>query len=162
MSLDDHQAIFNTQLVRLTASAGLPLNWVTNPEFHKLVAILDPDIVIPGRKALTQTLLPAYLTDVRAAAKSKASGQTVTIQCDGWTGINNHHLVAFMATTLKDVSLLSHIIINHTHSLFLALNSQSLRHYHGTQNGRTSACTDGGGSIPCPNPVQGNTISSVQ
>ncbi|KAF9037773.1 ribonuclease H-like domain-containing protein [Panaeolus papilionaceus] len=35
--------------------------------------------------------------------RQTARGQQATVQCDGWTGGDNHHLVAFMATTATKV-----------------------------------------------------------
>jgi hypothetical protein len=35
--------------------------------------------------------------------KMKVTNQEATIQSDGWTGLNNHHLVAFMITADKKV-----------------------------------------------------------
>ncbi|KAF8496685.1 ribonuclease H-like domain-containing protein [Russula emetica] len=38
---------------------------------------------------------------IRHASMKKTEGCEVTLQCDGWTGINNHHYIAFMMTTSK-------------------------------------------------------------
>ncbi|KAF8498475.1 ribonuclease H-like domain-containing protein [Russula emetica] len=38
---------------------------------------------------------------IRHASMRKTEGCEVTLQCDGWTGINNHHYIAFMMTTSK-------------------------------------------------------------
>lgn len=122
----DCQTAFDTQVVRLTTFAGLPLNWVSNPEFRKFVEILNPNIVTPSRKRLTQTLLPGFMKDVRAFTKSKAYNRIVTIQCDGWSGINNVHLIAFMASTTDDVSGLF-LACYLTYHLSLGVPAQSLR-----------------------------------
>lgn len=39
----------------------------------------------------------------RVEAKKQAIGKESMMQSDGWTGINHHHLVAFMITVNKKV-----------------------------------------------------------
>jgi len=38
------------------------------------------------------------------------AGKEATMQSDGWTGINNHHLVAFMITMNKKVIVLQIVL----------------------------------------------------
>ncbi|KZT31206.1 hypothetical protein SISSUDRAFT_970170, partial [Sistotremastrum suecicum HHB10207 ss-3] len=58
----------------ITASANFPLTWTENPEVMAFFAKFIP----------------------HAEAMMKHS--KVTLQCDGWTGENHHHLQAFMVT----------------------------------------------------------------
>jgi hypothetical protein len=51
------QALFETSLARLTASAGFPLQWVDNPEWHTFCERWIPNAKCPSRKVLTQRLL---------------------------------------------------------------------------------------------------------
>ncbi|KAG1724414.1 hypothetical protein EDB19DRAFT_1897921 [Suillus lakei] len=77
-----NQADWEISLARLTASTGLPLQWVEN---HKWKVLCDHFLLrakIPSAKVLTQ----------RANA---------TLQCDGWTGENHHHLLGFMMTAQR-------------------------------------------------------------
>ncbi|CDO68878.1 hypothetical protein BN946_scf185000.g21 [Trametes cinnabarina] len=39
----------------------------------------------------------------RSAAKERTTGVEATLQADGWTGINNHHLVAFMMNAKREI-----------------------------------------------------------
>jgi hypothetical protein len=41
-------------------------------------------------------------------AKESMRGQNATIQADGWTGVNFHHLLAFMITVNKKVGFTFH------------------------------------------------------
>lgn len=52
---------------------------------------------------LTRRLLREAAADLHAKAKAAVQGKQVTMQADGWTGINHHHLIAFMVTCDKKV-----------------------------------------------------------
>jgi hypothetical protein len=80
------------------AAAGLPLAVVDNPAWIELCDEFIPAAVSPSRKVLTKRLLPSVLAEYQAEAKLSARGREATIQSDGWTGVNHHHLLAFMIT----------------------------------------------------------------
>jgi hypothetical protein len=82
----------------MTASAGFPLSWVDNAEWIDFCTEFLPAAKLPSRKTLTRRLLPAAITELRTAARATAKGHEATLQADGWTGVNNHHLLAFMIT----------------------------------------------------------------
>jgi hypothetical protein len=92
------QKQFERSIARLTASAGLPLSWVDNAEWIMFVDEFLPAARSPSRKVLTNRLIPTAVAEFRAAAKAAANGREATIQADGWTGVNHHHLIAFMIT----------------------------------------------------------------
>jgi hypothetical protein len=96
----DRQNTFNTRIGRLTASAGLPLCWIENPEFILFCQeFVHPAANVPGRKALTNRILPTIRRDFRKKAQvAIRTGAMATIQSDGWSAINDHHLNAFMMT----------------------------------------------------------------
>ncbi|KAF8488355.1 hypothetical protein F5888DRAFT_1585560, partial [Russula emetica] len=96
-----HQQRFETRVARLTASANFPLAWVENPEWLALLDEFMPSAISPTRKVLTNRIIPAEVQRIRHASMRKTEGCEVTLQCDGWTGINNHHYIAFMMTTSK-------------------------------------------------------------
>ncbi|KAF9041599.1 ribonuclease H-like domain-containing protein [Panaeolus papilionaceus] len=97
------QKLFEEKLICVIASANLPFNFVTNPEFLSFCAEFIPQARIPSRKSLTLTVMPRFLHQVQTSNRETARGQQATVQCDGWTGGDNHHLVAFMATTATKV-----------------------------------------------------------
>jgi hypothetical protein len=102
--LQGEQALFETSLARLTASAGFPLRWVDNPEWHAFCDRWVPNAKTPSRKVLTQRLLPATLKVFKETAKEQARGSEATASCDGWTGGNHHHFIAFMVMCNGQVS----------------------------------------------------------
>jgi hypothetical protein len=100
----EKQQSFENRLGRLTASAGLPFSWVDNPEWLAFVDEFIPAAQSPGRRKLTRTIVPKLVKEIRNQAKKEVHGQNVTIQADGWTGENHHHLIAFMITVRAKVS----------------------------------------------------------
>ncbi|KAG1730367.1 uncharacterized protein EDB91DRAFT_1004304, partial [Suillus paluster] len=92
------QADWEIRLARLTASAGLPLRWVENHKWKVLCDCFLPRAKIPSAKVLTQRVLPHALNILKGTAKEECQGADATLQCDGWTGENHHHLLGFMMT----------------------------------------------------------------
>lgn len=105
---------FKWMVLQLTASADFALSWVENPEFTLLCDIFLPGCPWITRKMLT-TILRDIVNDFRLSTKAKVHGREVTLQSDGWGGLNNHHLNAFMITCNKQVRypfMESHLIID--------------------------------------------------
>lgn len=102
---DERQSLFEGKLIRLTASADLSFSWVENPEWLAFLREFLPQAKSPSRKVLSQRLLPQTLKVLRVDAQKRANGIKATVQCDGWTGENAHHFVAFMMTGEGQVSL---------------------------------------------------------
>lgn len=96
-----HQQRFETRVARVTASANFPLSWIENPEWLAFLDEFLPGAISPTRKVLTSRIIPAEVQKIRRAAMKQTEGCEVTLQCDGWSGINNHHYIAFMMTTSK-------------------------------------------------------------
>lgn len=97
------QALFEVHIARLTAAASFSLSWVDNPEWIAFVQRFIPGAISPSRKVLSTRLIPRVAEDYRQTAKDFSKGQSATIQADGWTGSNFHHLLAFMITVNKRV-----------------------------------------------------------
>ena len=100
---DNLQRAFEIRITRLTAAAGLPLSWVDNPEWIDFVGQFLPAAKSPSRKVLTNRLIPLVVDEYRKVTKEYSKDQNATIQADGWTAINFHHLLAFMITVAKRV-----------------------------------------------------------
>jgi hypothetical protein len=100
---DARQMRFEERMIRLTASAGLLLSWVENPEWLNFCTEFIPQAKSPSRKVLTRRLLPQTLAELQSQAKQRASGKNATASCDGWTGENFHHYIAFMIVVGKEV-----------------------------------------------------------
>jgi hypothetical protein len=88
--------MYEQWILRLTASAGFPLSWVENPEFQALREEFMPGSPHISRKVLTKRILPSVVAEFRETVKRRTARKEATMQSDGWTRINNHHLVAFM------------------------------------------------------------------
>ncbi|KAG1751196.1 hypothetical protein EDB19DRAFT_1893254 [Suillus lakei] len=56
---------------------------------------------IPSAKVLTQCVMPHALNRLKTVAKEECRGANATLQCDGWTGENHHHLLGFMMTAQR-------------------------------------------------------------
>ena len=82
----------------MTALAGFPLSWVDNPEWIDFCTEFLPAVKLPSQNTLTCCLLPAAITELHVSARTAAKGYNMTLQADGWMGMNNHHLLAFMIT----------------------------------------------------------------
>jgi hypothetical protein len=93
---EELQMRFEIQIARLTAAASLPLSWVDNPEWIDFIHLFLPAARSPSRKVLTSRLIPGVVEEYTRIAKESSRGQNATIQADGWTGANFHHLLAFM------------------------------------------------------------------
>lgn len=106
----DQQDTFNMWLGWLTASAGLPIYWIENPELILLCQeFIHPAAIVPGRKAMTNRILPALNRDFQKRAQAVINeGAPATIQSDSWSAINDHHLNAFMMTVEKKVCSVLH------------------------------------------------------
>jgi hypothetical protein len=96
-----HQACFESRIVRITASCGFPFMWVENIEWLDFLDNFMPAVAPIPRHVLANWLIPAEIEKYRAAAKENAQGLEGTLQCDGWTGANFHHFLAFTLTTAK-------------------------------------------------------------
>jgi hypothetical protein len=117
-----HQARFNSRVARLTAACGFAFQWVNNPEWIAFCNEFVPSASHIDRRSLANKYIPAEVKKFRDAAISRSKGLEATIQCDGWSGINFHHYLAFMVTTAsREVSQSPFIVwmmASHSISLF--------------------------------------------
>lgn len=95
----DQQARLGVRIARITASCGFPYRWVENPEWIAFLNEFLPAAQTVSRRQISDTLIPMETARYREAAKKRSAGALVTLQCDGWSGINFHHFLAFMITT---------------------------------------------------------------
>jgi hypothetical protein len=102
----DQQHVFDMRLGRLTASATLAMSWIENPEFLLFcLEFVHPSANVPSRKAMRRRILPALRREFRKKAQAAIKrGSMATIQGDGWSAINEHHLNAFMMTVEQKVT----------------------------------------------------------
>ena len=99
----EFQRRFEERIARLTVSAGLPLLWVDNPKWIDFITDFLPLARSPSWKVLTNRLIPMAARQYQDASKLAAKNQNTTLQADGWTGLNFHHLLTFMIAFNKQV-----------------------------------------------------------
>jgi hypothetical protein len=105
------QQLFEEYITRLTVSAGFPLSWVDNITWRLFVQEFIPGAHAFSRKVLTKRLIPSSVNKLQAQAKASVKGQEVTVQADGWTGLNTHHLIAIMVTAEGKVCMFIPFIV---------------------------------------------------
>ena len=101
----NRQNTFNTRLGRLTASTGFQVSWIENPEFILFCQeFVNPAANVPSQKAMTHRILPTIKREFRKKAQASIKrGSKATIQGDGWSAINEHHLNVFIMTVEQKV-----------------------------------------------------------
>ncbi|KAI0830186.1 hypothetical protein BC628DRAFT_1307036, partial [Trametes gibbosa] len=93
---DDCQARFRARLARITASCGFSFTWVKNIEWLEFCDDFLSKAKNPSRKVLAHKLIPAEVARLRTIAQMACRGRLATLQCNGYTALNQHHLIAFM------------------------------------------------------------------
>lgn len=93
------QARFDSRLARMTASCGFSFTWIEDIEVQDFMADFIPNAILPGCRVVSDRLVPEEVDKYRRKAQDRSRGSLATLQCDGWTGGNHHHLLAFMMTT---------------------------------------------------------------
>ncbi|CDO74545.1 hypothetical protein BN946_scf184632.g2 [Trametes cinnabarina] len=97
------QSRLESLITRLTSSANFALSWVQNPVWLTICDEFLPSFKPPTRRTLTSRLLRDEVKYFRSQAQQQTANAEATLQADGWTGINNHHLIAFMMNVNREV-----------------------------------------------------------
>ncbi len=87
---------FYTSLIRITASCGFALSWIENPEVCQFFSTFIPQAPPVSCHKLTNNILRKLTDNLRNIVQSEVAGKDAVLQCDGWTGLNHSHLIAFM------------------------------------------------------------------
>jgi len=98
---DADRAWFSACLAQITASCGFLFSWVEDPEWLGFLQEFFPTAEPIKHQSLANHWIPLEVGKFRWEAKNHSQGLEDTIQCDGWSGMNFHHFIAFMITTLK-------------------------------------------------------------
>ena len=81
----------NRLLVALICQEGLPFNLAESPHFKAFVHELDPRYVLPSRRSLSDTLIPArYNETVSDMQASLAAADAHAVTTDLWTSSANY------------------------------------------------------------------------
>lgn len=105
------QEAFESDLVRMFATANFPLSSIEDPEVRKFLLKWIPGAKIPWAKSFGGPILSSEVSRLENEIKARAKGKLATVQCDGWKDVSRKHLVAFMFTAERKVSNVSTIVL---------------------------------------------------
>ncbi|KIK83246.1 hypothetical protein PAXRUDRAFT_153271, partial [Paxillus rubicundulus Ve08.2h10] len=94
-----NQANWKAVLARLMASTGLPLQCSENPEWKKICNHFLTKAKFPSSKLESESSSSAVPSLSSSKLVIQHSCSQFMLQCDGWTGVNHHHLIGFMMTS---------------------------------------------------------------
>ncbi|KAL4075440.1 hypothetical protein J3A83DRAFT_4356783 [Scleroderma citrinum] len=86
-----HQEWFECHMANITASCGFPFSWVDNQAVRDFL-----DDLLSNAAHLSSYQLTSCVAVKNASRRCEG-----TLQTDGWTGVNFHHFVAFVVTTVR-------------------------------------------------------------
>ena len=89
---EDQLYQINLQLARAVASTASSFNFVENKQVRILFHMLRPGVELAGRKRVGGTLLDTIYDQEVEKAKTRMSGQTVTLAIDSWSTRTNDPL----------------------------------------------------------------------
>ena len=94
---------FHILLLQLSVSCGWALSWVNKPEAKDLFNFLNPFLKLPNRHVLGSDILKEVMAEVNNAIEIalKEDPVGVTLTFDGWTNVNNEHLLGTVLLTLE-------------------------------------------------------------
>ena len=95
------QPIFECLLLRVTVSNGFPFQWIENQATLDLFEFLNPHLVLPGRKVLSNRILRDETESLDELRNEKLSNDKigVTLAFDGWKNILNQHIFGALFIT---------------------------------------------------------------
>uniref|UniRef100_A0A8D8Z902 Zinc finger BED domain-containing protein 1 n=1 Tax=Cacopsylla melanoneura TaxID=428564 RepID=A0A8D8Z902_9HEMI len=86
------------QLVRMICKEYHPFRLVEEPEFIKLMKLMNPGYELPSRKTVSSSLLPVLYEKVHAEVQEQIDkAKFVSITTDGWTSITHESFYAITA-----------------------------------------------------------------
>ncbi|KZT28658.1 hypothetical protein NEOLEDRAFT_1154222 [Neolentinus lepideus HHB14362 ss-1] len=88
---------------RAATSCSWSTTWVENPEWLAFCEDFLPQAIIASHKILTTHLIPKEVQSYQDCAIAACHGHEATLECDGWSGVNHHHLLAFIIAVLCKV-----------------------------------------------------------
>ena len=92
------KALIIDQYLRWLMDSGAPLSTSDNKEFKKFVELLDKEITIPGRRAITELLDKKFVDMMSKLRKRLANARRVHLTMDGWS--NRRCRSSFLGATV--------------------------------------------------------------
>jgi hypothetical protein len=67
-----------------------------NPEFKKMMTLVQPNLKLPGRQAVGGRILTAVYEEEWAKFTASLEGKLVTMAVDGWSNLTSHPFLSIM------------------------------------------------------------------
>ncbi len=95
------QPILDRLLLRVTVSNGFPFQWIENQATLELFEFLNPNLILPGRKSLSNRILENETKNLDSLRDEKLSNDKigVTLAFDGWKNVLNQHIFGALFIT---------------------------------------------------------------
>jgi len=92
---------FEQLLLRMSVANGFPFQWVNHPATLEFFAFLNPFLILPKRKALSNRILNKETADLSALRNEKLINDQVgvVLAFDGWKNILNQHIFGSLFIT---------------------------------------------------------------
>ncbi|GBB94004.1 hypothetical protein RclHR1_22700003 [Rhizophagus clarus] len=99
---------FETLLLRMQVSNGLPFTFFENQETKEVFNFIAPALKLPSRKRMSDRILPHATKMLKQSITKSAQNDKigVTVTCDGWTNIKQEHLFGVVFITSTDETLI--------------------------------------------------------
>jgi hypothetical protein len=99
---------FENLVLLMVVSNGLPFTFLENKETQDVFKFIAPALKLPGRKAISDRILPDSASQLKKSILEVASNDKigVTAAFDGWTNIKQEHLFGVIFITSKGETLI--------------------------------------------------------
>ncbi|CAB4424802.1 unnamed protein product [Rhizophagus irregularis] len=99
---------FENLVLLMIVSNGLPFTFLENKETQDVFKFIAPALKLPGRKAISDRILPDSASQLKKSILEVASNDKigVTAAFDGWTNIKQEHLFGVIFITSKGETLI--------------------------------------------------------
>jgi hypothetical protein len=95
------QPILERLLLRVTVSNGFSFRWIENQATLDLFEFLNPNLILPGRKVLSNRILSDETKSLDLLRNEKLNNDKVgvTLAFDGWKNVLNQHIFGALFIT---------------------------------------------------------------
>lgn len=109
----NRQHEFESDLVRMFATANFPISSIEEEEVRKFFSKWIPGASIPWAKRFGGSILSKEVGRLGNELKSRVKGRLATVQCDGWKDVSRKHLIPFMFTADRTVSQIIYLFVSY-------------------------------------------------
>ncbi|CAB4395944.1 unnamed protein product [Rhizophagus irregularis] len=99
---------FENLVLLMIVSNGLPFTFLENKETQDVFKFIAPALKLPGRKAISDRILPDSASQLKKSILEVASNDKIGVIAafDGWTNIKQEHLFGVIFITSKGETLI--------------------------------------------------------